>query len=166
MISRKLLIRLILAFELVPLILILSSCFLSAQNIDTLRYFKPDGYKISNYEIRVDPAEFVGYRSKLIKVVSVTYVSTSSTVILNAGEFESSFDMHDLWYKWVKKEGGTWNALNSGLWWFSGNFSTYKTLGWYSGDSIFILNSDQNVNLIGIKTEIQNFMQVFGGSRQ
>ncbi len=155
---------LILAFELIPLTIILSSCFLSKENIDSLRYFTPHGYRITAYEIKVEPQEFLGYVSKPIKTVKVIYASTSATVILNAGEFSGSFEMHDLWYKWAKKETGTWEALNSELWWFSGSLNTSKYIAWYKNDSIFILTAQGSADLKEIKRETNDFMSVFGGS--
>lgn len=154
---------LILAFELMFLALILSSCFLTKFNISTLRSFVPTGYAVKFYEIKVKPDQFIGYKSsKILRTVSVTYVSTESTVYLNAAEFDSSFDMHDLWYAFAKSQVGTWNALNSSLWWFSGTLKTSKYLGWYSNYTIFILESTGNADLELVKKQIENFMNVFG----
>ncbi|MGC8545077.1 hypothetical protein [Athalassotoga sp.] len=155
--------RLILAFELIPLALILSSCFLTKFNISTLRSFVPAGYAVKFYEIKVKPDQFIGYKSsKILRTVSVTYASTGSTVYLNAAEFDSSFDMHDLWYTFAKSKTGTWNALNSSLWWFSGTLKTSKYLAWYSNYTIFVLESSGNADLESVKKQVENFMNVFG----
>lgn len=122
----------------------------------------PQNYSIKSYEIRVNPAEFLGYKYKIIRSVAVTYVSASSTVTLRAAEFESSFVMHDLWYAFAKSKVGTWEALNNSLWWFSGSLKTSKYLAWYSNYTIFVLESDKAKDLEPIKKQIDDFMNVFG----
>jgi hypothetical protein len=132
-------------------------------NISTLRSFVPNEYSIKTYEIKVKPSEFMGYKSaKILRTVTVTYASTRATVTLHAAEFESSFDMHDLWYAFAKSQVGTWNALNSSLWWFSGVLKTQKMLAWYSNYTIFVLESSENVDLESVKKQVENFMNVFG----
>ncbi len=144
---------------------ILSGCFFDKYNISTMRNFVPSNYKVKTYEIIVKPSQFMGYRSKgIIRSVFATYVSTSSTVSLYAAEFQSTFEMHDLWYAFAKKESGTWNALNSSLWWFSGGLKTSKYLAWYTHYTIFILESEDPSSLYPIKDQVQNFMSVFGGA--
>ncbi len=155
-----------LAFELIPLTLILSSCFLTKFNISTLRSFVPTGYSIKFYEIKVKPSEFIGYKSvNILRTVTVTYASTLATVTLHAAEFDSSFDMHDLWYAFAKSQVGTWNALNSSLWWFSGTLKTSKYLSWYSNYTIFVLESSKNVDLESVRKQVENFMNVFGSAQ-
>lgn len=144
------------------LALILSACFLTKFNISTLSSFVPRNYSIKSYEIRVNPSEFLGYKYKIIRSVAVTYVSTASTVILHAAEFQSSFDMHDLWYAFAKSKIGTWNALNSSLWWFSGSLKTSKYLAWYSNYTIFVLESDKTNGLESMRKQIDDFMNIFG----
>ncbi len=152
-----------LAFELIPLTLILSSCFLTKFNISTLRSFVPSGYSIKFYEIKVKPSEFLGYKSaNILRTVNVTYVSTMATVNLHAAEFSSAFDMHDLWYAFAKSQVGSWNAFNSSLWWFSGTLKTPKYLAWYSNYTIFALESSEKVDLGSIRKQVENFMNVFG----
>ncbi len=132
-------------------------------NISTLRSFVPAGYTVKFYEIKVKPSEFIGYKSvKILRSVFATYSSTASTIDLHAAEFDSSFDMHDLWYKFAKSQVGTWNALDSSLWWFSGTLKTPEYLAWYSNYTIFILKSSENADLASVKKQIENFMNVFG----
>lgn len=155
---------LILGFEVLFLMLILSACFLNKYNISILRNFTPVNYTVKTYEIIVKPKEFIGYKSSdILRSVFATYASTKSTVALYVAEFKNTFGMHDLWYAFAKAKSGTWNALNSSLWWFSGELKTPKYLAWYSNYTIFVLESDDPSSLYSIKKQIESFMNVFGG---
>lgn len=156
---------LILGFEISFLLIALAGCTFTKFDVTNLEYYLPKGYSVRSYEVRLRPSEFIGSRANPIKTVAVTYVSTASTapstVDLSVAEFSNSFDMHDFWHSWSKKEAGLWKALGSEWWWFSGKLRYSDTLAWYSGNTIFVLSSSDTSALDSIRESVIKFTQIF-----
>ncbi len=132
-------------------------------DIATLRYFKPKGFSVKEYMIDVKPKDFLGVKASLTKKVKATYESTKTFVKLEAGTFNNSFEMHEFWHNWAKKQFGLRKAIESELWWFSGKISRENMQAWYIRSTVFMISAtDENV-LNEVHKEINAFVSAFSG---
>lgn len=161
---KKPLILSILALEIF-MILTLSGCVLARFDIAKLRYFVPKNFSVKTYTVEIKPSEFIRSRVALVKKVNALYVSTSTSVMLKAGTFRNSFEMHDFWHRWVKEQSGVWKALKSELWWFSGSFSKNGIRAWYSENTIFLISSSDDSVLNEIRNELKSFVSALSEVR-
>lgn len=161
---KKPLILLILVFEFL-MVLTLSGCVLVRFDIAKLRYFTPKGFSMETYNVEINPSEFMQSKVALVKKVNVLYVSTPTSVKLEAGTFRNSFEMHDFWHRWVSRQSNVWKALESEVWWFSGSFSKRRIRAWYSQDTIFVLSSSEDTVLNKVRDELKDFVSALSGVR-
>lgn len=157
---KKQLLPLILVFELF-LLISLSGCILTNFDIAKLRYFKPKGFNVKKYTIDVKANDFMGLRGSLTKKVEATYESTKAFMNLKAGTFSNSFEMHEFWHNWAKKQFGLRKAIESEIWWFSGKISKKNMQAWYIRDTIFVISSTDDRILDEIHKEISVFTSAF-----
>ncbi len=120
---------------------------------------------MKTYNVEINPSEFMQFKVALVKKVDVLYVSTPTSVKLEAGTFHNSFEMHNFWHRWVSQQSGMWKALESEIWWFSGSFSEKKLRAWYSQDTIFVISSSNDTVLNKVRNELKNFVSALSGVR-
>ena len=130
-------------------------------DIAKLRYFKPKGFSVKKYTIDVKPNDFLGLRGTLAKKVEATYESTKTFVALKAGTFSNSFEMHEFWHSWAKKQFGLRKAIESEIWWFSGKISKKNMQAWYIRHTVFVISSTDDGILDEIHKEINIFVSTF-----
>ena len=143
--------------------LALSGCVLTQFDIAKLRYFTPKGFSIKTYVVEIHPPNFIKFKAALVEKLNVTYASTSASVELKVGKFKNSFELHDFWYHWVKHLSGSWKALETEAWWFSGAFSKKGIRAWYSRDTVFVISSKEDIVLDRVQRELKKFVSVFSG---
>ena len=132
-------------------------------DVAKLRYFKPKGFSIKKYIIDVKANNFIGLKGSLAKKVEATYKSTRTFVDLKAGTFSNSFEMHEFWHDWAKKQFGLRKAIESEIWWFSGKISKKNMQAWYIRDTVFVISSTDNGILDEVHKEISIFASAFSG---